>query len=297
MFKNLYGSILILASATAFGVMAYCAGLAYADGVDTTTMLALRFSIAALVLTALARVRGHRWPRGKAATGYVLMGAVYSAMAFAYFSALHYTSSSNVAMILYTYPILVAIAAGALRIERFGVAESCAVAASSLGLILMLGASISGNLTGVSLAFVAALCYATYIIYGSRISAGASPIAATSQLLSAAAVIFCALSWHRGIHLPASATGWLAILFLAVVSTALAIAAFIAGLNRVGPTLAAILSTLEPVVTVSLGVAFMGERLQPNAVLGGILIIAASLGLTLVRSIRPQAPAANANRL
>lgn len=293
MLKNFYGSILILASATAFGVMAYCAELAYADGVDTTTMLALRFSIAAVVLTVLAKARGHSWPRGKAATSYLLLGGIYATMAFAYFSALHYTSSSNVAMILYTYPILVAIAASALRIERFGAAESCAVAATSLGLILMLGTSIGGNMTGVSLAFVAALCYATYIIYGSRISTGTSPVAATSQLLSAAAVIFCALSWHRGVHLPVSATGWLAILFLAVVSTALAITAFIAGLNRVGPTLASILSSLEPVVTVSLGVALMGESLQPNAVLGGVLIIAASLGLTLARSARPQAAAAN----
>lgn len=293
MLTNFYGSFLILASATAFGVMAYCAKLAYGDGVDTTTMLALRFTIAAVLLTALAKARGDRWPQGKAAIGYLLMGAIYAAMAFAYFSALHYTSSSNVAMILYTYPILVAVAAGLLRIERFGVAESIAVAASSLGLMLMLGTSIGGNLTGVSLAFAAALCYATYIIYGSKLS-GSSPVAATSQLLSTAAVIFCVLSWHGGVHLPVSTTGWLAILFLAVVSTALAIAAFIAGLNRVGPTLAAILSTLEPVVTVGLGVAFMDEALQPTAVLGGVLIIAASLGLTLARSARPPATAAHA---
>jgi drug/metabolite transporter (DMT)-like permease len=76
------------------------------------------------------------------------------------------------------------------------------------------------------------------------------------------------------------------VVILALFSTALAIAAFVAGLARVGPTLAAILSTLEPVITIGLGVAFLHETLQGNTVLGGMLILGAALGLTLARMRR-----------
>ena len=62
---------------------------------------------------------------------------------------------------------------------------------------------------------------------------------------------------------PAAVTGlgWVWLVALAMVSTVGAIALFFAGLRRVGPTAAAILSTLEPVVTVALAAAAFGEVL------------------------------------
>jgi drug/metabolite transporter (DMT)-like permease len=64
---------------------------------------------------------------------------------------------------------------------------------------------------------------------------------------------------------------------LAVVSTVGAVALFFAGLRRVGPTAASILSTLEPMVTVALAFAVFGESLGPAQLLGGALVLAAVL--------------------
>jgi drug/metabolite transporter (DMT)-like permease len=58
------------------------------------------------------------------------------------------------------------------------------------------------------------------------------------------------------------------------------VVAFLAGLERIGPTNAAMLSTLEPVVTVLLAVVLLGEVLQPVTLAGGGLILAAVLLLT-----------------
>ncbi|HEY2968451.1 MAG TPA: EamA/RhaT family transporter, partial [Casimicrobiaceae bacterium] len=58
------GVACILASAVCFGAMAIMARFAYASGVDTTTLLALRFGIAAGILVAMVLARGERWPRG-----------------------------------------------------------------------------------------------------------------------------------------------------------------------------------------------------------------------------------------
>ena len=214
------------------------------------------------------------------------MGGVYAAMAWSYFSALHYVPPSTVTLVLFSFPILVAIAAGVLGLDRFGPPEWLAVAASSTGLILMIGTTLSGDMTGFGLAFLSAVFYTGYIILGSKIKGPASPIAASCLVLGGAALIFVTLAFSHGVHLPKSATGWLAVLFLAVFSTAVAIAAFVAGLKRVGPTLASILSTLEPVVTISLGVAFMGDKLQASSIAGGAFILSAAIGLTAARMRR-----------
>jgi len=58
--RPLAGVAFVVASATAFGAMAIFARYAYRDGVDTTTLLALRFAIAAALLVVacgVARVR------------------------------------------------------------------------------------------------------------------------------------------------------------------------------------------------------------------------------------------------
>lgn len=284
---GLIGVFLIILSAIGFGAMALCANIAYADGVDTSSLLALRFVLAVIALSILALIRRSKWPTGKALQAYLLMGCVYSAMAGAYFSALHFAPSSTVALVLYTFPILVAIFAAVLKLERFSWAEFFAVSCSSLGLFFMLGGSLNGGMAGLMLALLAALLYATYIILGSKVQQNASPIAASCLVLGSAAVIFSGISIAKGVHLPSNSTAWLAVLFLAFFSTAMAITAFVAGLNRVGPTMAAILSTLEPIVTIGLGMLFLKESLNSAALLGGVLILGAAIGLTLARMRRP----------
>jgi drug/metabolite transporter (DMT)-like permease len=75
----------------------------------------------------------------------------------------------------------------------------------------------------------------------------------------------------------AAGWGWLA--GISVVSTVAAVSLFFAGLKRVGPTSAAILSTAEPVVTVILAFLVFGELLGPFQLLGGALVIVAVLVL------------------
>ena len=71
--------------------------------------------------------------------------------------------------------------------------------------------------------------------------------------------------------------GWLAA--IAVVSTVAAVTLFFAGLRRVGPTAAAILSCLEPLVAVVLALAVFGGTPAAVQVLGGALVLAAVLVL------------------
>jgi hypothetical protein len=77
---------------------------------------------------------------------------------------------------------------------------------------------------------------------------------------------------------------------MALLGTAVAIAAFFAGLTRVGSAWAAIASSFEPVFTVALGVAVLGDRLGPGTVAGGTMVVAGAVLLPLAAARRRPRP-------
>ena len=75
--------------------------------------------------------------------------------------------------------------------------------------------------------------------------------------------------------------GWLAA--IAVISTVAAIGLFFAGLRRVGSTTASIVSTAEPLTTVLLASVVLGESLNTVQLLGGALVLAGVVVLSVAR--------------
>jgi drug/metabolite transporter (DMT)-like permease len=81
----------------------------------------------------------------------------------------------------------------------------------------------------------------------------------------------------RGAHLPQTPLGWVAVLAIAIVCTVLAVAFFLAGLERLGPVRASVFSTLEPATTLVLAAVLLGEQMTFLRAAGGALILAAVL--------------------
>ena len=93
--------LLVLLSALGFGSVALLAKIAYAAGVGTSLLLALRFSLAVLMLAPLLWAKRITLPRGRTLLGFGLMGVLYTAQAQSYFTALRYASTGLVALLLY----------------------------------------------------------------------------------------------------------------------------------------------------------------------------------------------------
>lgn len=274
------GIALVVGSAVAFGAMAIFARIAYASGVDTTTLLALRFTLAACLLIALARVRRASMPRGRDLAILVAMGAVgYASQSLAFFAALAYAPAGVVALLLYLYPALVAILGALVLHERLTAQRVTALAVALAGMVLTvtpaLGHAGSARPLGVALALASAVIYSIYIVAGTRVAARVSPDATSATVCTAAAAVYVGVALARGVHWPQSAAGWGAAGAIALVSTVIAITLFFAGLARVGATRAATLSTVEPVVTVILAALVLGERIAPVQIAGGAMIVAA----------------------
>ena len=275
------GIAFVVASAAAFGAMAIFARYAYADGVDTATLLALRFSLAAILLVAACALAGVTWPRGRDLATLVGLGAVgYAGQAASFFTALTLAPAGLVALLLYVNPAIVALLAAWRGHDRLGPRTLVALAVALAGTALTIGPALAGGAgdthpAGVAFGVLAALIYAVYIVVSTGVAARVDPLAMATVVIASAAVPFTALALARGPSLPSTAAGWTAVAAIAGVSTVAAITWFFAGLRRIGPTRASTLSTVEPAVTVALAAIFLGERISPMQMAGGALILAA----------------------
>jgi drug/metabolite transporter (DMT)-like permease len=119
-----------------------------------------------------------------------------------------------------------------------------------------------------------------YIIVGTNVMKHVSALQSSTVIFASAGAVYGILTAVNGVHLPATSTGWINIVGIVLVATVIPVVTFLAGLERIGPTNAAMLSTLEPVVTVLLAVWIFNERLQPIVMLGGGFILVAVILLT-----------------
>ena len=94
-------------------------------------------------------------------------------------------------------------------------------------------------------------------------------------ILGTAGLANSAIAVWQGVSLPGTATGWLAVAAIALFSTAIAIAAFFAGVAQIGAARASIISTFEPVITMAFGVGMLGEKVSGTQLLGGAMVLAA----------------------
>ena len=283
---QLQGALLVATSAAAFGALPIFARLAYAAGVDLYGILVPRFTFGAAVLALIALARGSRWPRGRTLLAVLAMGSLgYTGQSFLYFSALKHADASLVALLLYSFPFIVAVLAAVFLGERLDAVRIGALLLASAGLAMTIGGG-KGTMMGIALALGAALVYAVYIVVGTRVLRDVDPLAASSVICAGAAASCGVLAGAgalagAGPSWPVAASGWLPVIALALVSTALAIATFFAGLRRLGATLTSVLSTLEPVVSVTLAAAVLGERISALQALGGAIVIGTAVWLAL----------------
>jgi drug/metabolite transporter (DMT)-like permease len=278
--NRLVGIILVALSAAGFGTLALFSHYAYADNIDTFSILFFRFSLSAIVMLALLIIRREPLPRDSTLLRLVIMGVLgYVASSFAYLTALKYASSGLVALLLYLYPAFVTVLATLLLHEHFTMMKGIALGIALIGTALTVDPA-GGQVLGVLLAITAAGLYSIYIIIGTQVLKQVTVIQSSTVIFASAGIVSGVLMVLNGSHIPATNAGWIAILWIVMITTVLPVVAFLAGLERIGPTNAAMISTLEPVVTVILGIVWLNETLGPMTLIGGGLILIAVLLLT-----------------
>jgi drug/metabolite transporter (DMT)-like permease len=287
--RHLTGSVLVMLAAVCFGFMGLFGSWAMRAGVSVEMMLFLRFAVAGIVMAIAVIARGSTMPTLRVVLALIAMGGVlYVGEAMFFFHAMKHIPVGMVSLLLYVYPAVVTIAAWLFLRESITRGKIVALALASAGLLLTIVPTIADGLAssrgadanptlGVLLGLGCCFSYALYILVGGPVARRAGAITGSSIIiLSAAAVLGC-IALARGDAWPNTPHAWWGIILLAVVSTVISITAVLVGLARIGPVRTSMISTLEPVVTVIVGAAFMNEAMSAVQVAGGVLIVTAAI--------------------
>lgn len=286
--QRLLGYLFIAVSASSFGIMPALAVLTYRTGMSVNTLLFYRFALAALVFgpwaLVQARRHGERPPWRAVVLGLVMGALLYSGQATCYFTSVHLSSPALGALLLYLYPGIVALGDCLLARRRPTAGLLVALAVAFAGVVLSLG-PIDGRLDPMAVVFGigAALFYTAYILVGNHNGAALSSTTMSALVfVSAAGTYGLSGTLTRSLTWPAGPRAWAFVLTIGVVCTVVAIWFFFLGMTRVGPTMASLGSTLEPVGAVVGGALVIGTPMTGLQWLGAVLVITgAVLGMVL----------------
>lgn len=285
-------TVLIVLAACGFGSITILTTLALRAGATVATAVVFRFALAAPLLLVAAgwrevvRTGGRR--RGELL---VLGGGGQASINLISLSALHFIPAATLVFLFYTYPAWIAIFAAARGAERVTAVRAAALLLSLAGIATIIGNPWSGSgelhPAGVLLALGSAVIYALYVPLIGRLQQGTSPSNASLHVAVGTAVICAVWGLARGeLTTEVAASGWLAMLAMAVVSTVFAFLVFLRGLAVLGPVRTGIVSTVEPFWAALLAALVLGQPLSPRTFTGGAMIAAAVLLLQLRRGER-----------
>jgi drug/metabolite transporter (DMT)-like permease len=288
------GALLILLSVLGYALFPVFTANIFASGLEPLHVAFWRFTMAAAMFWLIIHTR--RAPAARLPRGRVLAAGLLVALAgITGFYGLSYLPASIYIMLFYTYPAMVALL-GLLLGERLPVQGWFALALTLIGVMLTVpnqGAGLEGgNLLGVGFAIANAIVVALYFIASSRLLRGeGGALNGSAWTMTGAWLLTTAIVAATGLRTPAEPAGWLWLAGLALFSTVLPYLALNAGIQRLGASRAAIISTLEPPLTTVLSVWLLGDSVNAVQILGGALIVT-SIVLLQVRSqpTQEQAP-------
>lgn len=280
--KNLIkGYIFAILSAVIYGCMPLMAKNIYADGVNPFTLVFLRnfFSLIPLGILAYREQKTIKIPVKLLPSIGLIAGLGCCITPILLFTSYRFIASGTATVIHFAYPAIVIVGQILFLKKKVQVGSLISVLLCVVGVGLFYSPEESFNLTGSLLALASGVTFASYVILLSRFdSSQVSGFLFTFYIALLSAVICFVICLVTGsFAFPVSIKGWgLCVLFSLLVTTGAVVlfqqAAFLIGGERVS-----ILSTLEPITSVVVGVIVFKEAIGMRTVIGIVFVIAASV--------------------
>ncbi|WP_224336030.1 DMT family transporter [Haloprofundus halobius] len=274
---------LVLFSAFGFGTLAVLGEFAFAAGLNVPSVLALRFALATLLVWVVLAARRRRTDapgrlrlRGRLLVVAIALGLVgYTGQSALFFWGLEYLTAGVTTLVLYTYPAFVLVLSALFLGEPLTRRRLVALPLVLGGVTLVAGVDPAGVSTvGVAIVLGSAVVYSGYIVVSRVALDDTDGLLLAGYVLPAAAVSFVTYGTVTDtLALPATTAGWLTVVGIAVLATVVPVVTFFGGIRRIGASRAGLVSTVEPIVAVVLGVLLLNEPLPPATFVGGALVL------------------------
>lgn len=292
MSRRLQGAVCLFAAAAIWGGM-YVVSKAVLAYIPPLTLLALRLAIGGGVLLAVIRALGMPWP-GRAARGEMaLLGLVgFGVSLAAQFIGTRLSTAAHGAVLTSVTPAFILVFAAVWLGERLTGRKAAAVAVATGGALLVIeqpgGFALEARaFWGDVLLLAAGVSWALYTVL-SRRAARRHPPVVTTAAATLWGLLFLLpwlpLEFRDWPWTPLPAAVWWGVLYLGVVSTALAFWLWNTGFTLMQAGTASLFFFVQPVVGAVLGWLLLGERLGGRFLAGSLILIAG--GILAVRAER-----------
>lgn len=292
------GASLIVLAAVCFATLGPLSRFAGDAGVSSLTLVTWRAGLGALVMIGFVLAL---WAAGVARPVRVraipirdrrfMLAAVVAntALNLSVFIAFTRISIALALLVFYLYPAFVAVVSVIWFGERLDRLRWLALGVSLAGLVLVLaGAGSVGEIDalGIGLAFVGGLAQVFFVLAARHGFAHVPGPQAAGFLMAGACTLYVLISAATGafgalaVPVSSGAALW-PVLVAGVIGAGVPTVAYITGIRMLGPSRAAILATLEPVVAVALAAWLLGELPTLVQLAGGVLILASAALLQL----------------
>ncbi|MBQ8301740.1 MAG: EamA family transporter, partial [Clostridia bacterium] len=261
-----------------YGIAPLMAKIAYQGGVNEMTLTFLRtfLSLPLLFILMFARKQSFKLSL-KELINIVILGFVGGTLAITcLYSSYNYITTGLATTLHFIYPLIIVIVSAVIYKEKITHAKLTAVMLVTVGIFLFVDLTSMADKIGVILAVLSGVFYSFYVIYidhsGLKEMDYVKLTFYLMIIMSIGTLIFGTATGDikfSGID----GMGWIFSAVISVIISLGAIPLFQAGVRYEGASTAGIISALEPVTTIILGVAILGEPMGVTQYIGGGLII------------------------
>jgi drug/metabolite transporter (DMT)-like permease len=235
-----------------------------------------RLAIAAAILVPVAAARGELRALRHRLGLVVTLAMLHIAAPFLLitYGELFITSSLT-GLIIAVEPILIGLLLA--RAEPFTRIRVAGLVAGLAGVAALTGIELRGGgrgLLGAAMVLLATACYAAATVLVQRKASGVPPTALVAGTTLTSSLLLAPFAAFALPTASVSAGSWAALVLLGLACTAVALLAFYALIGAVGPNRAGLVTYVNPLVAVTLGVVVLNEPLRPSILLGAALILA-----------------------
>ena len=291
--QTFWGCLFAILSAAIFGCMPLMAKHIYLSGVNAITLVFLRnlFSLIPLASLAYQEKKTLKIPLSLVPSIVIiaLLGCCITPILL--FSSYQYIPSGLATVIHFAYPSLVVLAEILFLRKAVHGHSIVSLLLCIVGIGMFYTPGQSFNLTGAALALLSGVTFAGYVVllsvFDSRKLSGFLFAFYTTSVSAIATLCICITT--GSLALPATLSGWGYCIVFSLLVTTCALVLFQRSIFLIGGPGASILSTLEPITSVIIGIVVFGEPFGIPVLAGTVLVIAASI-ITVFFKLRKEEP-------
>ena len=274
-------------AAVCYGTNPFGALPLYEEGVNTSSVLFYRFSMAVLMLGVMLLVERKSFRINRKELKVLgSLGLLFAASSITYYQSFRFMDAGIASTILFAYPVMVAVIMAAFFREKvsFSTVTAIMLALVGIGLLYKGDSDVSLSTMGVVLVMLSSLTYAVYIVIVNQSSIRMSSLKLTFYVLLICMLSLLAYSFSSPdlhLQLPPSPRAWFFACWLGLVPTILSLVFMTIAVHEVGATPTAIMGALEPLTAVAIGVMVFDETLTFRLGVGILLILSAVMMIVL----------------